>query len=50
MKNGKRPNKTQKITISKAGLNAAEWLVVKNLDSELHIVHRGSGLIKVLSK
>ena len=50
MKNGKRPNKAQKISMVAAGLNASEWLVVKNLDSELHIVNRNSNDLKILQK
>ncbi|WP_204166783.1 hypothetical protein [Bacillus sp. CGMCC 1.16541] len=40
MKNGKRPTKKQKQQIEAAGLNSSDWLIVKNLEQELHLVHR----------
>jgi hypothetical protein len=48
MKNGKKPTKKQKEAIKKARLNPDNWLVVKNLTNELHIVHRTSGKQKVI--
>ncbi|KEF40149.1 hypothetical protein M670_00165 [Schinkia azotoformans MEV2011] len=50
MKSGKRPNKKQKIFISQHGLNPDNWLIVKNLDSEMHVIHREVGQVKVLQK
>jgi hypothetical protein len=43
MKNGKRPTLNQKKLIKAAGLNPADWLVVKNLSDRLHVVHRDTG-------
>jgi hypothetical protein len=48
LKNGKKPTKKQKEAIKKARLNPDNWLVVKNLTTELHIVHRTSGKQKVI--
>lgn len=50
MKQGKRPNKKQKQLISQHGLDPERWLVVKNLDYEMHVVHREVPRIKVLEK
>ena len=50
MKNGKRPNKSQKIAMTSAELNPNDWLVVKNLDAELHLVNRTNNSIKIISK
>lgn len=40
MKNGKRPTKQQKQIISSHGFNPNHWLVVKNANSTLTLVHR----------
>jgi hypothetical protein len=40
MKNGKRPTLNQKKLIEAAGLDPEEFLVVKNLPFELHLVNR----------
>ncbi|WP_209121552.1 hypothetical protein [Alkalihalobacillus sp. BA299] len=48
MKNGKAPTKKQKIAIKEVGLNPNNWLVSKNLQEELHIVHRETGRLKVI--
>lgn len=48
MKNGKKPTVKQAITIKKSGLNPANWLIVKNLQDELHIAHRETGRVKVI--
>lgn len=40
MKNGKRPNKQQKEAMKAYRLNPNNWLVVKSLPEELHIVNR----------
>ena len=49
MKNGKRPHKKHKIAIKNAGMNPSNWLVTKNLPSEIHIVHKLSGNERVIS-
>lgn len=49
MKNGKRPSKLQKQAMTAAGLKHDEWLVVKNLPSKLHLVHRVKGEIKEIT-
>ncbi|GAE32421.1 hypothetical protein JCM9152_3955 [Halalkalibacter hemicellulosilyticusJCM 9152] len=40
MKQGKRPTKRQKLLMEQNGLNHSEWLVVKSLRTEIHLVHR----------
>ncbi|MFD0868797.1 DUF6906 family protein [Paenibacillus residui] len=49
MKNGKRPTRNQKLAIQSAGWNPNNWLVVKNLPGELHLIHRQTGTKKVIS-
>ena len=48
MKSGRRPSKKQKMTLAQLGENPEAWLIVKNLSSELHIVHRITGELKIL--
>lgn len=50
MKNGKKPSREQKLLIGKYRLNVENWLVVKNLPSELLIVHRHTNNLRTLSK
>ncbi|WP_281998732.1 DUF6906 family protein [Priestia flexa] len=40
VKHGKVPTKKQKEAMQKAGLDPKNWLVVKNLTGELHLVNR----------
>lgn len=49
MKQGKRPTRRQKQAIIFAGLDPRSWVVVKNLEEELHIVHRETGRLKVIT-
>lgn len=48
MKSGKRPTRRQMAAIKWCGLNPDNWLVVKNLPDELHIVHRETGRLRVI--
>lgn len=48
MKQGKAPTRKHKQLISENGLNPLNWLVVKNLPQELHIIHRHTGSPRVL--
>lgn len=48
MKQGKRPTKRHKVAMIAAGLKPVEWLVTKNLESELHIVQKITGKEKVI--
>ena len=41
--NGKKPTRRQKILIRKAGLNLENWLVLREDDRYLYILHRISG-------
>jgi hypothetical protein len=49
MKHGKRPTNKHKQLMSDAGLNPKEWLVTKNLDCEIHIVHKQTKEEKVIA-
>jgi hypothetical protein len=49
MKHGKRPTIRQKSLMNEAGLNPKEWLVTKNLDFEIHIVHKQTKEEKVIA-
>ncbi|WP_430981789.1 DUF6906 family protein, partial [Bacillus thuringiensis] len=40
MKNGKKPNKREKIHIQLHDLNPQDWLIYKKVNKELHLVHR----------
>lgn len=42
MKNGKKPTLRQKLWMRSHGLVPENWLVVKDLGSELHVVSRVS--------
>ena len=46
---GKNPTRQQKKIMQERRLNPDEWLVLKNPSTELHIQHRESKKIKVLS-
>ncbi|WP_442954830.1 DUF6906 family protein [Paenibacillus sp. SYP-B4298] len=48
MKNGKRPTRRQQELIKSAGWNPDNWLVVKHLPTEMHLVHRDEGTTKVI--
>lgn len=48
MKKGKRPTLKQIVLLQSSGLNHENWLVVKNLPDELHIIHRETGRLRVL--
>lgn len=48
MKKGLRPTKRQKIAIKAAGLNFNNWLVYKNIDGKLHLVHRETGTTRII--
>jgi hypothetical protein len=48
MKNGKRPNKSQKIAMKAAGLTSGKWLIYKKTHEHLHLVHRETGTTKTI--
>ncbi|MBS4188674.1 hypothetical protein KHA94_00370 [Bacillus sp. FJAT-49705] len=48
MKAGKRPTRNQKKAVFAAGLNPANWLVFKNINGQLHLVHREEGTVKII--
>ncbi len=43
LKNGKKPTLTQKRLMQQWGLNAADWLVVKDTPDTMLVVNRYSG-------
>jgi len=49
MKNGKRLTLRQKELLKSKGLNPADWLVVKNVTDELHLLHRKKGRVRVIN-
>ncbi|MFS0864099.1 DUF6906 family protein [Fredinandcohnia sp. 179-A 10B2 NHS] len=49
LKAGKRPTNKQKQIIKNAGLKPENWLVTRNLQQELHIVHRTSNKQRVIT-
>lgn len=49
MKNGKKPNKKQKIAMKEAKLNPSNWLVFKNLGNQLHLINRSTNKTRVIS-
>lgn len=50
MKNGKNPNRKQRIAISAVGIKADNWLIYKHDTklSQLHITHRNTGTVRVI--
>ncbi|MED3090360.1 DUF6906 family protein [Bacillus toyonensis] len=48
MKNGKNPNKKEKIHINSYNLNPDSWLIYKKADGQLHLVHRHTNSIRVI--
>lgn len=49
MKHGKRPTIKQKQLIKGAGLSPENWLVVKFLPDEMHIVHRYTNQERIIT-
>lgn len=50
MKHLKAPNKKQKIFIESNHLNPNNWLIERNMDDEMVIVHRVSGKVRHIKK
>lgn len=50
MKHGKKPTVAQSTFLKQNGLNAKEWLIVKNLKDKMCIQHRETGETKELAK
>ncbi|MDO3374552.1 hypothetical protein QJ529_17955 [Bacillus paranthracis] len=48
MKNGKKPNKREKIHIQSHDLNPQDWLIYKKVNQELHLVHRFTGATRII--
>lgn len=50
MKQGTRPTLKQKLAIKAAGWNFDNWLVERDTNKQLRIVHRYSGTVKNIDK
>lgn len=50
MKQQTRPTRRQKVEIELAGLNPANWLIERDVPSELVLVHRNTGTIRRLKR
>jgi len=50
MKQGTSPTLKQKKLIEEAGWNPNNWLVERDLPSEMILIHRNTGTLKVLKK
>jgi hypothetical protein len=48
MKHGKRPTKKQQTLIKHAGLDPINWLIAKNLNDEMLLVHRFTGQTRTI--
>lgn len=48
MKQGLKPTKKQKIAMKSVGLNYNNWLVFKNINGQLHLVHRETGTKRII--
>jgi len=48
MKQGTNPTRKQKLAIAAMRLNPDNWLVIKALAGELHIVHRSTRTTKII--
>ncbi|MCR1953102.1 hypothetical protein NSA50_19085 [Clostridium sp. DSM 100503] len=46
---GKKPTRQQKMIMQERRLNPSNWLVLKNPTNQLHIQHRGTKKIRILS-
>jgi hypothetical protein len=46
MKSGKKPTKKQSQHIQACGLNPRNWLIVKNQNEQMLLVHRETGTTK----
>jgi hypothetical protein len=50
MKHGKKPTVRQKKLMTEWRLNYENWLVIKDTPTEMEIVHRATGKIRVIKK
>ena len=50
MKHGKRPSRDQKIMLTEAGKNPADYLIVKDLPNEMTLLNRKTGIQDSLPK
>ncbi len=50
MKHGKRLSRDQKIMLSEAGKNPADYLIVKDLPGEMTLLNRKTGELETLTK
>ena len=50
MKNGKKPTVDQRKFMEQCGLDAENWLIVKNTSEAMIVVHRHTGETKTIRK
>ncbi len=50
MKHGKRLSRDQKIMLTEAGKNPADYLIVKDLPDEMTLLNRKTGIQETLPK
>lgn len=46
MKHGVKPTRAQKIQLREWKLDPADWLVIKDTSTEMHLVHRYSDMTR----
>lgn len=49
MKSGKKPNRAQRKILLDNGLSPTNWLIVKNQDFQMEVVHRETGRLKTIN-
>lgn len=49
MKHGRRPTRRQKAILSTREVDPSVWLIVKNLEDRLEIVHKVTGETKTIN-
>ena len=50
VKHGKKLTRNQKKALAAVGLNPENWLVVKNLEDRLIVIHRISGKTRTIER
>ena len=50
VKHGKNLTRSQKKAVAAAGLNPENWLVAKNLEDRLVVIHRVSGKTRTIKR
>lgn len=45
-----KPTRSQKMIMTKAGLVVVNWLVLRETETELRLISRGSGVRRIIKK